>query len=168
MKEKKNLLKIGATIILFGLFLSFSNCNEDGNKEDNANDTTIVEKVVKKTRKELIVNRDTMKIANLDSISAFENKHTPDITFGELDEKGYAKVFVKVGSNNIVHPSTEDHWIDFMTLYIDGDEVKHIDNENGEGSNTHDFFVPIKKGQIVKIIIGCNLHGIWENEKIFE
>jgi len=149
---------------MFITVISLSNCNEtQNNNEDKNIDTTSVKQEVKKTREELIVNRDTMHIANTDSITSFENKHTPEITVGNADEKGFSKIIVKVGSNDIVHPSTDEHWIDFMTLYIDGKEFKHIENEAGEGSNQHEFLAKVKAGQELKVIIGCNLHGIWEN-----
>lgn len=148
-----------AVIIVFNL----NSCNETENKE--VKETEKVNEIVpvKKTRAELIVNRNVMAIAKQDSITDFENKHTPEITIGEIDEKGYAKINVSVGSAGIVHPSTEEHWIDFMTLFIDGEKFKHIEIENGEGSTKQEFFAPIKKGQVIKVQLGCNIHGIWEN-----
>ena len=166
MITKKNLLEITGILILFAVFISFSNCNETEENNDVATDTTFVKQEVKKTREELIINRDTMKIANPDSITDFEYKHTPEIILGDVDEKGFSKIIVKVGSNGIVHPSVEDHWIDFMTLYIDGKEFKHIENVPGDGSNQHEFFAHLKAGQEIRVVIGCNLHGIWENTLI--
>ncbi len=168
MITKTNLSKIVGIIILFIAFISFSNCNETEEENNQTVDTTSVKKEVKKTREELIINRDTMHIANADSVTAFENKHTPEITLGDVDESGFSEIFVKLGSNGVVHPSTDDHWIDFMTLYIDGKELKHIENKPGEGSNEHKFLAQIKAGQEVKVVIGCNLHGIWENTIIAE
>ncbi|MCF6365715.1 MAG: class II SORL domain-containing protein [Bacteroidales bacterium] len=161
----KILIKRIPTILLVAaVIFSLNSCCE--NNDENLQtlvDTVKKEETVKKTREELIVNRDTMLIANTDSITEFENKHTPEITFSEIDEKGYAKIYVSVGSNGIVHPSVNEHWIDFITLLINDKEIKRIENENSEGSNKHEFFIPLKENDIITVIIGCNLHGIWKN-----
>jgi len=85
MITKTNLSKIVGIIILFIAFISFSNCNETEEENNQTVDTTSVKKEVKKTREELIINRDTMHIANTDSVTPFENKHTPEITLGDVD-----------------------------------------------------------------------------------
>ncbi len=165
----KNFIKATAAFILmFALVFSLSNCNDDTEENDQTSDT--VEEIipVKKNREELIVNRTEMSVENSGSITDFENKHTPEITIGEKDEKGFAKIMVNVGSNGIDHPSTDNHWIDFMTLYIDGEEFKHIEIEAGEGSTKQEFFVPLENVKEVKVVLGCNIHGIWQNTKIVE
>ena len=169
MKKIEYLKRTIFVISGISLILLFTFCeNEDDNNNDIETDTNEIVETVKKSREDLIVNRDTMTIANIDSITDFENKHTPEINIGEKDEKGYAKVLVTVGSNGIVHPSEENHWIDFMTLYIDGKEYKHIEIENGEGSTKQEFFVPLENAKEVKVILGCNIHGIWMNTKILD
>jgi len=169
MNIKKIIKSIASAGLVFTLIFSLSSCcDNSSDNEDQVVDTIKVVQIIEKTRSELIVNRDTIKIADWNNMTDFENKHTPDITFGEQDEKGYVVINVSVGSSGIVHPSTDEHWIDFMTLFINDEEYKHIEINNGEGSNKQDFFAPLKNGDIVKVILGCNLHGIWENSVHFE
>ena len=169
MNFKKILFGTATLSVMFITIFSLSSCCEnDDSKAERAVETITEIETVKKTREELIINRTVMTIANQDSISDFENKHTPNITFGGMDEKGYVVVNVLVGSAGIVHPSTEEHWIDYMTLFINDEEYKHIEIEKGEGSNEQEFFAPLKNGDIVKVVLGCNLHGIWESSVHFE
>ena len=158
----------GTSVTLVTVF-SLNSCCEHGDENtDVVADTVQKAEIIKKTREELIINRDTITISDYNNVTDFENKHTPDITFGEKDEKGYVVINVLVGSAGIVHPSVEEHWIDFMTLYINDKEYKHIEIENIEGSNLQEFFAPLKAGDIVKVVLGCNLHGIWESSTHFE
>lgn len=160
----RNFIKgTAAFILMFALVFSLSNCNDEAEENDQISDTIEEVLPVKKTREELIVNRIEMSIADTDNITDFENKHTPEITIGEKDEKGFAKIMVNVGSNGIEHPSVDNHWIDFMTLYIDGEEFKHLEIEAGDGSTKQEFFVPLENVKEVKVILGCNIHGIWQN-----
>jgi len=164
MSIKKILFTTVAFSIMFIALFSLSSCCENGGGEVQTQEV----EPIKKTREELIINRDTIAIADWNKMTDFEKKHTPEIVFGGIDEKGYGKIFVTVGSAGIVHPSTEEHWIDFMTLYINDKEYKHIEIENIEGSNLQEFFAPLKAGDIVKVVLGCNIHGIWENSTHFE
>ncbi len=167
MSIKKILFTTVAFSTMFIALFSLSSCceNEGGNEESLK---PVEIELVKQTREELIINRDTIAIADWNNMSDFEKKHTPEIVFGGIDEKGYGKIFVTVGSAGIVHPSTEEHWIDFMTLYINDKEYRHIEIKNVEGSNLQEFFAPLKAGDIVKVVLGCNLHGIWESSTHFE
>lgn len=158
----------GTSVMLVTVF-SLNSCCEHGDENtDVVADTVQKTEIIKKIREELIINRDTITISDYNNVTDFENKHTPDITFGEKDEKGYVVINVLVGSAGIVHPSVEEHWIDFMTLFINGEQYKHIEIQNGEGSNKQDFFAPLKNGDVVKIVLGCNIHGIWESSVHYE
>lgn len=168
MSIKKILFGTAVLSLMFITIFSLNGCCDNDEANAEATDSISVIEPIKKTREELIVNRTVMTIANPDSITDFENKHTPNITFGEQDEKGFVTINVSVGSAGIVHPSTDEHWIDYMTLFINGEEYKHIEIENGAGSNQQEFFAPLQNGDIVKVVLGCNLHGIWENSVNFE
>jgi desulfoferrodoxin (superoxide reductase-like protein) len=65
-------------------------------------------------------NRYEMKPENPEKLSPSELKHTPQITVKAKDASGYAAVEITVGQGGIIHPSTPDHWIDFIELYADG------------------------------------------------
>jgi len=151
---------LGVTLIIL---FAFCGNNEEAN--DDEIDTTQVVDVVKKTREELIINRDTMVFADPDSISDFEYKHTPEINIGEINEEMLTEVIIKIGSNGIVHPSEDNHWIDYVVIFLDGTEAERKEAENGPGSNEVSFLLNLKGVKEIKAEAGCNLHGIWFNSK---
>ena len=118
----------------------------------------------KKSREELIINRVEMSFADSANPNDFELKHTPEITIGQKNDDGKSQIIVKIGSKGIVHPSIEEHWIDFLTLYLDGVEHTHIEQPNDDKSNSAEFFAKLDGVKKLKVVAGCNLHGIWSNE----
>ena len=108
-----------------------------------------------------------MTIADPENPTDFELKHTPEITFGEVDADGMVEVFVKVGSKGIVHPNIENHWIDIVSIYAGG-LVSSEKYNNDKNTNFGPYKAIIKKGDVVKVAIGCNLHGFWSNEVVYE
>jgi superoxide reductase len=115
----------------------------------------------------LIINRQKMKIADTDSPTEFELKHTPEIQFLETDEKGFTLVKIHIGSGGIVHPTLENHWIDYMKIYKNDKLVASIEFEKGSIRGFSENFIKLEKGNVVLVEIGCNLHGIWSNTAIF-
>jgi K(+)-stimulated pyrophosphate-energized sodium pump len=121
--------------------------------------------------KELIINRENMSFYDANNPTDFELKHTPDISFSEPKEDGTVDLFVKIGSNDIVHPNVENHWIDFVNVTIEGKGNKElIENKYSNNKNTNfgPFSIKVNKGDIVKVEAGCNLHGIWSNTVTYE
>lgn len=114
----------------------------------------------------LIINRNVMKFADANAPTDFELKHTPEITFGTIKEDGTVDVFVKIGSNGIVHPSTAQHWIDYVNIYTNNQGTEDV-LETSYINNLNDTFGPFNikyvKDSEIRVQIGCNLHGIWEN-----
>ncbi len=164
----RNLISAFVVFALLLTIFSFGACHSDSNKSNQDSDTELVNDTLKKVltvRDELIVNRDTMRFANPDSISAFEYKHTPEITVGEKNEAGQTEIKVKVGSEGIEHPSTEAHWIDFIALNIDGKEVERIEFDNNGSAPEAVFFVDLSGAKNITVFSGCNLHGIWKSSK---
>ncbi|MEA3446029.1 MAG: desulfoferrodoxin family protein [Bacteroidota bacterium] len=158
---KKKLLFMVA--IVFAVLFMYSCGGENTEKKKEASKT---EKKVKveKNLDELIVNREIMSFKDAENPNDFELKHTPEITIGEKNKEGLTKISVKVGAKGIEHPSTEAHWIDFITLYLDDKEFKHIKNPNDSNSTTAEFLAPLDGVEKVKVTLGCNIHGIWSNE----
>lgn len=115
----------------------------------------------------LIVNRQKMAIADTNNPTKFEQKHTPDISFGEKDSKGFTMVLITIGQAGIIHPTAENHWIDFMSIYKNDRLISKIEFENGPIRGYADHYIQLNEGDIVKVEIGCNLHGIWENSATF-
>ncbi len=122
----------------------------------------------KSEREKLIVNRNKNTFANPDNPTKFELKHTPEITFGEVDKNGFVQIFITIGSQGIMHPTEENHWIDFLKIFINSKEIQSIEFANGVIRGYNSCIAKLNKGDIVKVIIGCNIHGIWQSEVDFE
>ena len=91
-----------------------------------------------------------------------EQKHFPLIEFREKPEIGKPFHFkVKVG--DIEHPMDEEHHIEWIEAYIENrlverKELKVKDKPEAE------FFVEVFGKVELRILIKCNLHGLWENK----
>lgn len=127
------------------------------------------EKQQEKTEREkLTVNRQENKFADPENPTKFELKHTPEITFGKPDKNGFIQIFITVGSKGIIHPTEKKHWIDFIKVFVNNNEIQDINFTNGVISGYNSCFAPLKIGDKVKAIIGCNIHGIWQSEINFK
>jgi len=113
--------------------------------------------------KSKIVNTMKMKKKNPAKPEKGELKHTPDITLGKVDEKGYILVEVNIGQEGIVHPSTKDHWIYKIELFANGQKVAHADLEPVISRGYLSARVKKEGLKELKAISSCNLHGEWEN-----
>lgn len=107
------------------------------------------------------MNRKEMKAKDPKNLDKGELKHTPLITIKEKDEKGYTLVQINIGQGGINHPSTPDHWIDFIELYADDKLVgkNTLEPEISRGATA--FSVKLDGVKVLKARSGCNLHGIW-------
>lgn len=113
---------------------------------------------------EQYMNRLEMKPKDPAHMDKGELKHTPLITLGEKDANGYTMVNITIGQGGIIHPSTPDHWIDFIELYADGKLVgkNTLEPEISRGATA--FAVKLDGVKTLKARSGCNLHGIWTSE----
>jgi len=107
------------------------------------------------------MNRTEMKPKDPAKLEKGELKHTPQITIKEKDANGYTEVEITVGQGGIIHPSTADHWIDFIELYADDKLVgkSTLEPEISRGATA--FAVKLDSVKVLKARSGCNLHGIW-------
>ncbi len=121
----------------------------------------------KSEREKLIVNRQENTFADPENPTKFELKHTPEITFGEADKNGFTQIFITVGSDGIIHPTKNEHWIDFMKVFVNNKEIQNIEFTNGVIRGYNSCYAPLKNTDKVKVIIGCNIHGIWQSEVEF-
>ena len=110
---------------------------------------------------EKYMNRLEMKPKDPAHIEKGELKHSPLITLGAKDAKGYTMVEILVGQGGIIHPSTPDHWIDFIELYADGKLVGKSTLEPEISRGAASFALKLDKVKTLKARSGCNLHGIW-------
>lgn len=110
------------------------------------------------------MNRMEMKPKDPAHMEKGELKHTPQITLKGKDSKGYTLVEITVGQGGIIHPSTPDHWIDFISLHADDKLIgKNIlEPEVSRGATS--FYVKLDHVKTLKATSGCNLHGIWSSK----
>ena len=111
--------------------------------------------------KEEYMNRLEMKPKNPAKMDKGEKKHSPQITIKDKDAKGYTMVEILVGQGGIIHPSTPDHWIDFIELYADGKLVGKSTLEAEISRGAASFALKLESVKELKAKSGCNLHGIW-------
>lgn len=116
-----------------------------------------------KTQEKLIINRMKMTFADPKNPTPHELKHTPQITFGEQDPNGFTKVIITIGQGGIIHPTEENHWIDYMTIYKNDKLVSNQILENGPIRGYAEHYLKLQSGDVLKVEAGCNLHGIWEH-----
>lgn len=110
------------------------------------------------------MNRMEMKPQDPKKMNKHELKHTPLITVGAKDEQGYTSVEITIGQGGIIHPSTPDHWIDFIELYADDKLVgkNTLEAEISRGKTL--FALKLDGVKVLKSRAGCNLHGIWTSD----
>ncbi len=106
-------------------------------------------------------NRKIMTPKDPKSLTKGELKHTPLITLGDTDAKGYTLVEITVGQGGIIHPSVSAHWIDFISLYIDKKLVGKTELMAEISRGATAFRVQLKGASFITANAGCNLHGIW-------
>jgi desulfoferrodoxin (superoxide reductase-like protein) len=93
----------------------------------------------------------------------FELKHTPDLVLGTTDEKGNTSLTVGIGQKGIIHPSTPEHWIDYIKVFVNEQLMVDLQYMNLPIRPYGQFYLQLKKGDIIRVESGCNLHGIYEN-----
>ncbi len=117
----------------------------------------------KSERELLITNRERKSFVDPENPTKGELKHTPEISLGATDEKGNTLVTITVGMKGIIHPSTKEHWIDFIKVYVNERMVVDSEFANGGIRGFAQFYIALKKGDVVRAEAACNKHGIWEN-----
>ena len=110
---------------------------------------------------EKYMNRIEMKPKDPANMDKGELKHSPQITIKGKDAKGYTLVEITVGQGGIIHPSTPDHWIDFISLSADNKLVGKNTLEPEISRGTASFSVKLDNVKSLTAKAGCNLHGIW-------
>lgn len=118
-------------------------------------------------QEKLIINRMKMTFADPENPTKHELKHTPDISFGDKDPNGFTRVLITIGQDGIIHPTEENHWIDYLIIYKNDELVSNMVFENGPIRGYGEHYIHLKEGDVIKAEAGCNLHGIWESSKVF-
>lgn len=107
----------------------------------------------------LIVNKKDMAPKDPKNLTDAEAKHTPLITIGAADAKGFSLVEVNIGQRGIIHPSTANHWIYAIELYADGKIVAKVDLEPTTSRGYLASRVNLAGIKEISSISRCNLHG---------
>ena len=152
MKRRKLLKSIGALGVIGLGSAVLASCNDSKKTSTPTSGKPAITK-----------NRQLMKIKDPAKPTKAELKHTPEISTGDKDAKGFTKVEITVGSKGIIHPAKKDHWIDYIKLYKDGILVGELKIEPGMARGFSGFRVNLDDAKSLKAVIGCNIHGVWEN-----
>ena len=124
MKRREAFKKIGILALLSGGGLSLlSSCVNKNTEVPTTIETTATLGAMstpkaKSERDKLIVNRKYNKFKDPENPTKGELKHTPDIIIGEKNEKGFTLISIIIGQKGIIHPSTKEHWNDYISLYL--------------------------------------------------
>ena len=162
MKRREAFKKL-SLLSLVGLSgMALVSCSQDKKEKIATVAAAVVAENISE-RDKLIINREKNTFADAQNPTKAELKHTPEVIFGELDEKGNVMVKITIGQQGIIHPATEGHWIDYLKVFVNDKEVIALNFANGGVRAYGDFYLALKKGEMVKAESGCNIHGIWEN-----
>ncbi len=156
-------LGISAAVIGTGLISACTNTENKEAKKLKALQDSLREANKPSERDKKIVNRQEMSFADPENPTKAELKHTPEIKIGETGDKSYTEIKITVGTG-IIHPSTEDHWIDFIKLFADNNLVGNVEFEPGKAMGYASFKIKTEGITKLKAVIGCNIHGIWHSE----
>ena len=168
MKRREAFKKMGFMGIIGLSGMALISCGIENKKvAEVAPLTTSTIPKIKSERELLITNREHKTIADAANPTKAELKHTPDISFGEKDERGNTLVKITVGKEGIIHPTTKEHWIDFINIYVNDRLVVESEFANGGIRGYGHYYLELNKGDIVLAEAGCNIHGIWESSLTF-
>ena len=155
-----------------GSITLFSACtNAEETATETIADTLQTEEIAEpelSERDKKIVNRQELTFQDAENPTDFELKHTPQIDILEKDEKGFSEIRISIGQNGIIHPTEDNHWIDFLKFWADDKLIASIEYEAGLVGGFASFKVKLDDVKNLKAQIGCNIHGIWEFTKPVE
>ena len=166
MKRREAFKKLGILSFVGMSGMALVSCAND-KKEKIATAAAAVVAGNISERDKLIINRERNTFADAQNPTKAELKHTPEISFGDMDEKGNVMVKITIGQQGIIHPATVGHWIDYLKVFVNDKEMIGLNFTNGGVRAFGDFYLALKKGYTVKAESGCNPHGIWENSVVY-
>ncbi len=107
------------------------------------------------------------RLTNKETPSILEKKHVPLVIAPKEVKKGqWFQVEVKVGFQ-IEHPSTPGHWIEEITILVDGKKISELENEIGGIASPNGYFtIRLNESATIEAIADCNLHGKWISEPV--
>ena len=114
-----------------------------------------------------IGKKGLLRLKNRENPTVLEKKHVPGIDVPDKVTKDeWFGVKVRVGFMT-VHPSTPKHWIDEITILVDGVEVAGTDFKvGGVSAPEASFKIRLNKTSTIEVIENCNLHGRWISDPV--
>jgi len=114
-----------------------------------------------------IGKKGLLRLKNRENPTVLEKKHVPAIEApGKVTKDEWFGIKVRVGFMT-VHPSTPEHWIDEITILVDGVEVAETDFEvGGVFAPEASFKIRLNKTSTIEVIENCNLHGRWISDPV--
>jgi superoxide reductase len=108
-----------------------------------------------------------LRLKNRENPTDLEKKHVPAIEVPvRLIKNEWFEVKIRVGYET-VHPSMPNHWINEITLLVDGVEVARTDFKVGAVSAPEvSFKIRLNKTSTIEAIENCNLHGRWISDPV--
>jgi superoxide reductase len=108
-----------------------------------------------------------LKLSDRDNPSPMEQGHVPAIEApGQVKSGEWFDAKVKVGFMK-EHPSLPEHWITFIKLMANGDEIVKAEYDVGGISASYATFkIKIEEETRFQAIAHCNLHGTWLSDPI--
>jgi len=98
------------------------------------------------------------QIADIDSASDFEKKHTPFVSVQA--EGDLVKISVSVG-HYVPHPNQPDHFIQWIEVQADGNTIARFDLSPVATEPQVSVSARLSAGTSIRAIEYCNLHGLW-------
>ena len=111
--------------------------------------------------------RGLLRLQNREDPSALEQKHVPAIkALGQVKKGEWFDVRVRVGFMK-EHPSNPDHWITFIKLLVDGQDVAKSEfTVGGASAPFATFKIRLEETSKIEAIQNCNLHGTWISDPV--
>jgi len=108
-----------------------------------------------------------LRLKNRENPTDLEKKHVPAIEApARLIKNEWFEVKVRVGYET-VHPSTPKHWINEITLLVDGIEIAETDFKvGGVSASEASFKIRLNKTSTIEAIENCNFHGRWISDPV--
>ncbi len=108
-----------------------------------------------------------LRLENPENPTVLEKKHVPAIDAPvKVAKDEWFEVKVRVGFMT-VHPSTPKHWIDEITILVDGVEVAGTNFKvGGVSAPEASFKIRLNKTSTIEVIENCNLHGRWISDPV--
>ncbi len=100
------------------------------------------------------------RVPDLSVATDFELKHVPMLSAEAVD--GGIKLKIEMG-RVVVHPSTPDHWFNWIDVRVAGASIARIDLSHVTAPRVA-FTLALEPGTVVEVLASCNLHGVWQTD----